>query len=77
MTPCGIHEYDRRVMRCRICERFLAMLRAEPAITPKLTEAQKASRRKQSTKTREANLEATRIVIPAYARRGPRKVEAT
>ena len=72
MTPCGIHEYARTVKRCRICERFLAMLRAEPAVTPTLTEAQKASRRKQSTKTREANLERTRIVIPQYFKKGPR-----
>ena len=73
MTPCGIHEYARRVTRCRICERFIKMLRAEPPITPTLTEAQKASRRKQSTKTREANLESMRIMIPQYARRGPRE----
>jgi hypothetical protein len=71
MTPCGIHEYDRPTKRCRICERFAKMLRAEPAITPTLTEAQKAARRKQSTKTREANFEAMRIVVPGYVKRGP------
>lgn len=76
MSPCGIHEYDRPTKRCRICERFAKMLRAEPAITPTLTEAQKAARRKQSTKTREANFEVMQIVIPQYAKRGPRRKEA-
>lgn len=72
MTPCGIHEYERRVAKCKLCERFLKMLRAEPAVTPTLTEAQKASRRKQSTKTREANAQRMNIVIPQYMRRGPK-----
>lgn len=29
MTPCGLHEYPRRVQRCRICDALLTELRRE------------------------------------------------